>query len=662
MSCDGGRQRGKTMESIEFDDAAADGLIRTARDAAVELRDQGPGRRTAAEKACTDFAGVYADRFLESATIEAADRPKLAGVLDRLADQVEKSKTEAAAERERQRDVHAWEQRDEQRRQDAANSLVPASAVPLPYDPKPSGTATLPSTIEAAFSARGRTRTGGGTGSGRSSAVPADLKSFAASSQIKDDAAQVRAEAVASAMTRFRSSCSWTPIGSMTFVQGFERLLEENRADSAWVSRIAEAFERAGGAGTMTNASMDSAINDDLAADLRALLAADLTPTQAAARWASLGYTRDDAGRLGALPTSVLRDLGNLEGIPYWARSSANVSVLDRRIASAKEFLDDLDRPDRVYSAEARRDAENLTALESIKDSLVSGTGNAPRSLILLSDDEPPLAAVSIGDLDTASNVTLAVPGMNSSSEKMFDWADASQHVFDEQVRVGGPADGAVVAWMGYKAPGLPLNNRDVFESDDARAGGMKFAATIKGLDATRADDMPTVNVLAHSYGSTTAAYGLAQEGVHVNTLTTIASAGIPDSLRSVDSIHADHVYAGQARNVLAPSQGTIPVIGLGQGDQWAVVGRSLSDDHHIDPTSSGFGATPFGADGSEGLKGVTDHGVHVAGDSGYLDRGTESLQNVAYATTGQAEQLSPYHRHDIDVWDAVFGRLRIGN
>ncbi|WP_181431195.1 alpha/beta hydrolase [Curtobacterium sp. MCBD17_021] len=650
------------MSSIDFDDGAADGLIRSARDASAELRGQGAGRRAAAEDASTDFAGAYADRFLESVKIEATDRPKLAGVLDDLADQVERAKTKAAGERERQRDLAAWAERDEQRRRTAADALIPASALPVAYDPKPSEKATIPSTLEAAFTAHKRTRTGGGTGHGRSSADPVHLRAFAASSRIADDAAQSTAEAVATALSRFRSSCTWTPVGNVSLVQGFEQLLEENRADSAWVTRIAEAFERAGGGGALANTSMDSIIADDISTELRALLADDLTPTQVAARWDELGFTRDDAAGLSALPTSVLRVLGNLEGVPYWARSCANVSLLDRRIASARAFLDDLDRPGRVYSPEARRDAENLTALESIKDSLLAGTGRAPRSLILLSEDEPPLAGVSIGDLDTASNVTVSVPGMNSSSEKMFDWVDASQHVYDEQARVGGPTDRAVVAWMGYKSPALPVGNLDVLHSDRAKAGGPKLASMIRGLDATRSGDMPTVNVLAHSYGSTTAAYALAEEGVHVDTFTTIASAGIPDSLPTADDVHTDHFYAGQARNVWAPSQGTIPFIGFGQGDQYAVVGRNLSEDHHIDPTSTGFGATPFGADGSDGLSGVTDHGVHVAGDTGYLDRGTESLQNVAFATTGQPEQLTAYHRHDLDFEDALLGRFANGD
>lgn len=83
------------------------------------------------------------------------------------------------------------------------------------------------------------------------------------------------------------------------------------------------------------------------------------------------------------------------------------------------------------------------------------------------------------------------------------------------------------------------------------------------------------------------------------------------------------------------------PYVERDQGDQWAHIGRDHSEYHHQDPTDPAFGATTFGADGSGVLKGVTHHGVETKTRSGYLDRGTESLRNVAYATTGQADRMT---------------------
>jgi len=193
-----------------------------------------------------------------------------------------------------------------------------------------------------------------------------------------------------------------------------------------------------------------------------------------------------------------------------------------------------------------------------------------------------------------------------------------------------------VVAWMGYKSPPIPVTgDLGVLNSASAREGGEHLADAMRGISAVRAEDMPRNNVLAHSYGTTAAAFGLTKKGVHVDSLTMVASAGIPDSIENANEIHADHVYAGQARNVL-PTE-------WGQGDPLAIVGRNASEDHHGDPTGSDFGATTFGADGVDGLNGVKDHGVHTDGLSGYLDTNTESLNNVALATTGHGDKMTPY-------------------
>lgn len=627
------------MGKIEFDAAAADAVIRAATSAKDELRAQSGARRSSVEEAAADFSGAYADRFTESASTESADRGKLASVLDDLVGQVRDAKSSAQAEEERLNALDTWNEAERERQHAAATSLLATTSLPpvAIRAPKPSEVAVRPPSIHAAFAPRERRRSGGGTGHGRSSADPERLRDFSIVSRANDTAAESKAATLASAWTAFTASSSWVRIEGCTFVTGFDRFLEENRADAAWIDRIADAFEQAGSGGSLANARIDKATDDELVRDVQRLFADDLTPTQVAAMWADLGLTRADAADLALLPTSVLTTLGNLEGAPYWARGAANVAVLDRWIASAERFLDDLGRPDRVYSAEGRKNAEDLSALESIKASLNAGGPSAPRTLTVLSADHPPLAAVSIGDLDEATNVTWAVPGMGSSTGSMVDWTDAAQNLYSEQAKTvpsGRGTTNAVVAWMGYEAPPVPPASNAVFGSDYAKDGGEKLATSIKGLDATRAGAMPTVNVLGHSYGTTTASYALTTEGVHVDSFTAIASAGIPDSIHGADEIHADAVYAGQAEVVK-------PIIEHWSGDEWAAVGRDFSSDHHQDPTAPGFGATSFGADGAPGLKPVRDHGVHTWYGGGYLDEDTQSLQNVAYATTGQPERLT---------------------
>ncbi|KQS14814.1 hypothetical protein ASG04_03045 [Curtobacterium sp. Leaf183] len=627
------------MGKIAFDATAADGVIRAATSAEDELRAQSGVRRSAVEEAAADFSGAYADRFTESASAESTDRGKLATVLNDLVSQVRDAKTAAEAEEERLDALDVWNAAERDRQHAAATSLLVTTTLP-PVSiraPKPSEVAIRPPSIHAAFTPRERRRSGGGAGHGRSSADPARLRDFSSVSRANDAAAAAKASMLASSWRAFTASCSWVTIDGCTFLTGFERFLEENRADAAWIDRIADAFEQAGGVGSLTNAAIGGVTDDELVRDVQRLFATGLTPTEVAAMWTDLGLTKEDAPDLALLPTSVLTVLGNLEGAPYWARSAANVAVLDRRIASAQHFLDDLDRPDRVYSAAARKDAADLSALESIKASLNPNGRKGPRTLTVLSADHPPLAAVSIGDLDEATNVTWAVPGMGANTCSMTDWTDAAQNVYSEQAKavpLGRGSTNAAVAWMGYEAPPVPPASAAVFGSDFAKAGGEKLAASIMGLDATRAVTMPTVNVLGHSYGTTTASYALTTEGVHVDSFTAIASAGIPDSIHGADEIHADAVYAGQAEVVK-------PIIEHWSGDEWAAVGRDFSTDHHQDPTAPEFGATSFGADGDPGLEPVRYHGVHTWYGGGYLDENTQSLQNVAYATTGQPELLT---------------------
>ncbi|PZE87077.1 hypothetical protein [Curtobacterium sp. MCBD17_032] len=169
------------MGDIQYDEAAADALVKASTAAAEKLRGQAAGRRSAVEQGTDDFSGAYATRFEESARIEAEDRPKLASVLDDLGDQVNEVTAAAKRERERQADLAAWQVRQDERERKAAESPLGVFEVPagMGFDFKPSDTPIAPPAISASFSARGRTRTGDGTSGGKSSADPDHLRSFA---------------------------------------------------------------------------------------------------------------------------------------------------------------------------------------------------------------------------------------------------------------------------------------------------------------------------------------------------------------------------------------------------------------------------------------------------------------------------------------------------
>lgn len=604
--------RGAMVGKIQFDEDAAERLITAATSADIQLLAAGAGRRAAAEAASEEFSGAYADRFAEAAAAEASDRIRLAGALGRLADSVAVVIGEARRERERLEALAAWQTRQTQRcADDYPGNLVALGIVSVPvFDPQPDRTPIRPTPVSAAFSASDRPRVAGGSSAGKSSADPERLRSFASSTRASNQAFSEGASRLRAAWSGFTSACGWAEISRATLVVGFDRFIAENAEDAAWIERVADAFELAGGGHVLSNLVLDAAAAADIPAAIRKLFEPGVSPADAAEIWSGLGFRASAQAEVTALPLDVLAMLGELEGIPYWARDVANQEVLRERLT--RKNLAPVER----------------AALEDIESTL-----GGDRQLIELTADVPPLAAVSIGNLDHADNVTWAVPGMGSSTEHMSGWVQAAQNVADEQLAVAGAGKRAVIAWMGYEAPPLPPD-LGVFNAKAAERGAPKLAASIRGLAAARSGDAIRTNVLAHSYGTTTASLGLTETGVHVNTFTSAASAGVPKGIPTAADIHADHVYAGQAQDSLVG----IP----GFGDQYAYIGRDFSIPNRIDPTSPSFGATTFGANGVGALRGVKDHGVHADGNRGYFDPGTESLRNIALTTTGHGDRVTP--------------------
>lgn len=384
-----------------------------------------------------------------------------------------------------------------------------------------------------------------------------------------------------------------------------------------------------------------------LAAVLRAKPAladvlAQAEPSAVAPWWAALS----DAQR-NALVFAAPAVIGNLGGVAYAARDRANRLWLEAQLAEARAEVAEAEgaeepaygsRVNAVAGAEASEERleaarARVAGLENIDLALERADG-LPRQLVSLTDGAPPLAAVSIGEIDGADVVTFAVPGMGTTSEGMAEWSRVSQNLANEQDRVDPGRSHAVVAWVGYKTPLIPVADGgfDVMGISSADGGARNLVRDLAAAEAVRPGAQ--VNVVAHSYGTTTAAIALAGEGVQVDSFVTLGSAGLPPRVDSADDLHADRVYAGQAQDVWAID----PTV----GDQWAWIGR-LAPQHPVNPIDSTFGAHAFGVAGAAGLNPVTDHGVSTADGTGYLDKRTESLKNVALVTTGHGDLASSY-------------------
>ncbi|KEP76073.1 hypothetical protein HR12_10610 [Microbacterium sp. SUBG005] len=372
---------------------------------------------------------------------------------------------------------------------------------------------------------------------------------------------------------------------------------------------------------------------------------AQAEPSAVAPWWAALNGAQKEA-----LIHTAPAVIGNLGGVAYVARDEANHIWLRTQLGEARAALAEAEKPPSVREllggfAGATAIAERLEraqarveGLEGIEASLVVPEGKAPRFLTSLTADTPPLAAVSIGDLDSAGDVTFAVPGMGTTTEGMDGWVRAAQNIADEQARFDPERAHAVVAWIGYKTPPIPFieGGLDVMFNDSAEAGAVNLARDLIAFDTVNGG--VDVNVVAHSYGTTTSSLALTREGVHVESYVTLGSAGLPPAISNASVLHADAVYSGQARDVWA--------IDPAGGDQWAWTGRA-APDHSVNPMGNGFGSHPFSVAGGQGLNPVTDHGAVTSNEAGYLDRRTESLRNVALATTGHGDLVSLYTAPD---------------
>jgi len=348
-------------------------------------------------------------------------------------------------------------------------------------------------------------------------------------------------------------------------------------------------------------------------------------PKQAARDWPLLPATdRSDLERI--VPDLV----GNLDGVSYAIRDRANRRTLARELSMAQLEVR-ADRKDR--SAQ-----QSLAAYKAIHAALYTKT--VPRRhLVELVPGVQPTAAISIGALDTAPMVTWTVPGMGTYTTDMQLWTLAAQNIWDAQRDAAAPPGHAVVAWIGYATPPVGI---DAALGDYATNGAPDLTEAIEGLTAYRRDDLPIVNVVAHSYGTTMVADALADTVLGISSFVMLGSAGVEERISTAADLHALDVYAGEAA-----------------ADTEARLGRAS----RFDPKAPAFGAQllPVDGDRASGLLPVTQHapilhsayndditsaawaGVpasvretaykeHMA-QHGYLDIGTQSLREVGLAT-----------------------------
>ncbi|MFB3979513.1 alpha/beta hydrolase [Microbacterium proteolyticum] len=211
-----------------------------------------------------------------------------------------------------------------------------------------------------------------------------------------------------------------------------------------------------------------------------------------------------------------------------------------------------------------------LHALRNIKAALGVPATKAPVTLVSLTSDSPPLAAVAIGDLDTADNATYLVPGMGTPTAGMHAWTTSALNLHLSQTDAQPGASHAVVAWVGYETPPIPgeQGGLDVLQNELAEVGGARLNSAPNGFGATRGSTAPALNVVAHSYGTTTAAFALQECGTRVDTFDSVGSAGLPES-----AAHAV-LMAQRMSSCRSDARGLPTVWGKRNNHRWATESR----------------------------------------------------------------------------------------
>jgi Alpha/beta hydrolase len=244
---------------------------------------------------------------------------------------------------------------------------------------------------------------------------------------------------------------------------------------------------------------------------------------------------------------------------PTQRESDANQERLREERAKLEAHIKDLqaaaDRahgdPSRLQDLNAQLAAARyrLGEFEAVDDAL----GRAPETYLTVLDipadpSQKVRAAVAVGNPDTATDISVTVPGLGSSTKDslpgMVTEARNLQRAAETELRRLGRSGSVVtIAWMGYDPPANPIKTtspRDLWSTigdDRARDGA---AALAPYLEHVRANNPGThLSLFGHSYGSLTASLALQQlngRGLHpVNDAVFYGSPGLeiysPDQL-----------------------------------------------------------------------------------------------------------------------------------
>ena len=234
---------------------------------------------------------------------------------------------------------------------------------------------------------------------------------------------------------------------------------------------------------------------------------------EAAAWWASLSVGAQLAV-VRAAPSAV----GGLDGVPAWARDRANRLVLARE-------LRDPTTPD--VAAAARAISRQIAGEESRGQQV-------QLQLLDLAGDRVVLA---LGDLDSADDVALLVPGIGNTPDDDVGRLTGDAEDLAAAARVAAPGSTvATVVWLGYRTPNTPW---EIAGRAAATRGGAALSASLAGLAAARTRagaPRARTTVVAHSYGTVVVDEAADVPGrLAADAVVLLGSPGMEDDARALE-------------------------------------------------------------------------------------------------------------------------------
>ena len=338
--------------------------------------------------------------------------------------------------------------------------------------------------------------------------------------------------------------------------------------------------------------------------------------------------------------------LGNMDGIDARTRGEINRERVDRDIRTLEGRLKELKEQrgnyfteDGVYVAETVTEKEvadienRLSELEAIRNADNPVDNQDDVSIYLYEPatgedgHEATHAALAVGNIDDADNVTTYNPGM-TTSVKGSDGLVADMKNLKDRAEAEGKGSVAAIAWVGYDAPPHPeTGDLSVVSPHDAELGGNSLAKHLEGIEDSRAALKKPVHqsVLGHSYGSTTSSYGVAQvrPGV-VDDYAVFGSPGVKDTAEAM-RVPEGHSFA--------------MLYDEGPGGKGDVITPVNEIGGFIKGTSGALGINPV--DPSSGFRVMDpgESGVSKQSDAHtrYLDEGTQAQSILAKVVAGTA-------------------------